>query len=221
MLGDGRHGGHGHETLLHTRNAEGRNFDFPICGLPRFSSTTVQETPQQGEISSLILPELRLRRGFTLDGLHTSNWDSVTPSVECFSMDKNKSCFFLFFAVVLGLHVRVQAYCWLLVFLKYIFTDALNFEKAPRSHRGAEGTWRWLRLLVVLFLRRTSDAVPWSLYSDSPLSSRPQPRESGGDTTPCEDTRGDHELSFNFSHQVLLQCVVFKCRCEKCNKHQL
>ena len=49
---------------------------------------------------------------------------------------------------------------WLFVFLKYILTDALNYEKAPSSHRGAEGTWRWLRLLVVLFLRRTTDAVP-------------------------------------------------------------
>ena len=71
--------------------------------------------------------------------------------------------YFLWFAVVLGLHVRVQAYCWLLVFLMYMFLDALNYEEAPSSHRGAEGTWRWLRLLVVLFLRRTSDAVPWSL----------------------------------------------------------
>ena len=43
-------------------------------------------------------------------------------------------------------------------FLKYMFTDALNYEKAPSSHRRAEGTWRWLRLLVVPFLRRTSGA---------------------------------------------------------------
>ena len=56
------------------------------------------------------------------------------------------------------------AYCWLLVFLKYMFTDAFNYEKAPSSHRGADGTWRWLRFLVVPFLRRTSDAVPWSVY---------------------------------------------------------
>ena len=41
---------------------------------------------------------------------------------------------------------------WLFVFLKYMFTDALKFEKAPSSHRGAEGTWQWLRLLVVSFL---------------------------------------------------------------------
>ena len=31
----------------------------------------------------------------------------------------------------------------------------------------------------------------WSLYSCSSWSSRPQPLESGGDTTPCEDTRRD------------------------------
>ena len=78
----------------------------------------------------------------------------------------------------------------------------------------AAGTWRWLRLLVVPFLRRTSDAVAWSLYSCSPRSSQPQPLGSGGDAAPCKDTREDHELSFYFSHQVLLQCVVFKCRFE-------
>ena len=36
--------------------------------------------------------------------------------------------------------------------------------------------------------------------------------------TTFEDTRVGHELSLNSSHQVLLQCAVFKCRCEKCNK---
>ena len=45
-------------------------------------------------------------------------------------------------------------------------------------------------------VRRTSDAVPfWSLYSDGPLSSRPQPLGSVGDDTPCEDTREDVGLS--------------------------
>ena len=60
----------------------------------------------------------------------------------------------------IGLHVWVRAYCWLHVFLKYILTDALNYEKAPSSHRGAEGTWRWLRFLVVPVLRRTTVTVP-------------------------------------------------------------
>ena len=31
----------------------------------------------------------------------------------------------------------------------------------------------------------------WSLYSDSPMSSRPQPLGRGGDVAPCEDTRED------------------------------
>ena len=35
----------------------------------------------------------------------------------------------------------------------------------------------------------------WSLYSDRPLSSRPQPLGSGGDVAPCEDTREDFGLS--------------------------
>ena len=84
-----------------------------------------------------------------------------------------------------------------IVFLKYMFTVALKFEKAPSSHRGAEGTWRWLRLLVVLFLTRYNRrSTLWSLYSDNPLSSQPQPLGSGGDATPCEDTREDFGLSF-------------------------
>ena len=40
---------------------------------------------------------------------------------------------------------------------------------------------------------------------------RPQPLGSGGDATPCEDTRGDHELLFyflNLPHQVLLSVWV-------------
>ena len=45
-------------------------------------------------------------------------------------------------------------------------------------------------------VRRTSDIFPWSLHSDGPLSSRPQPLGSGGDAAPCEDTREDFGLSF-------------------------
>ena len=46
-----------------------------------------------------------------------------------------------------------------------------------------------------------------SLYSRSPLSSRPRPLGSGGDVTPCEDTREDFRLHFLYlPPQVLLQC---------------
>ena len=61
--------------------------------------------------------------------------------------------YILRYAVVSGLHVRVRAYCWLLVFLKYMFMAALKFGKARSSHRGAEERWRWLRLLVVFAFR--------------------------------------------------------------------
>ena len=45
-------------------------------------------------------------------------------------------------------------------------------------------------------VRRTPDTFPfWSLYSDGPMSSRPQPLGSGGDVAPCEDTREDFGLS--------------------------
>ena len=48
-------------------------------------------------------------------------------------------------------------------------------------------SWCGLRLL---------HAVPfWSLCSDGPMSSRPQPLGRGGDVAPCEDTREDLGLS--------------------------
>ena len=88
-------------------------------------------------------------------------------------------------------HSRVHAV------LEYMDIDALNFAKAPSSHRGAEGRWRCLRLLVASFSDVLHQMVsPWSLYSDSSLSSRPQPLGSDGDVTPCEDTREDFGLSF-------------------------
>ena len=41
------------------------------------------------------------------------------------------------------------------------------------------------------------------LYSDGPLSSRPQPRESDGDVTPREDTREDFGRSFFLKKKIL------------------
>ena len=43
----------------------------------------------------------------------------------------------------------------------------------------------WLHVLLVR-----------SLYSSRPWSCRPQPLGSGGDATPCEDTRQDQGRSF-------------------------
>ena len=37
------------------------------------------------------------------------------------------------------------------VFTEFAYTDAWNYAKAPSSHRGAEGRWRCLRLLVASF----------------------------------------------------------------------
>ena len=59
---------------------------------------------------------------------------------------------------------------------------------------------------LAFFLRCTTDVVPWSLCSDSLLSSRPQPKGSDGDVTPRKDTREDLGLSpFTFVHHVVLQ----------------
>ena len=61
---------------------------------------------------------------------------SVTLRVGGDDFDGHTSCTYLWFAVVLGLHVRVRPYCWLLVFLKYMFTVFLKYTRAPGSHRG-------------------------------------------------------------------------------------
>ena len=75
----------------------------------------------------------------------------------------------------------------------------LNFERAPgpSGDRGemamADG-----RCGAACALRSTTDTVPWSLCSYSPRSSWPQPLGGGGDATPCEDTREERGLFFNF-----------------------
>ena len=77
-------------------------------------------------------------------------------------------------------------------------------RKRPWPLRGSRGdgnggrfirspclpSWRGLRLYAVRQMLSLC-----SLYSNSPLSSRPQPLGSGGDATPCEDTREDFGLS--------------------------
>ena len=81
----------------------------------------------------------------------------------------------------------------------------LNYAKAPSSHRGAEGRWRCLRLLVASFGGIHQLLSFWSLCSDSPLSSRPQPLGSVGDDTPCEDTREDLDCPLPTSFHHVLQ----------------
>ena len=50
------------------------------------------------------------------------------------------------------------------------------------------------------------------LYSDGPLSSRPQPLGSGGDVTLCEDTREDFGLSPQLPATTFRCSVAFKCQ---------
>ena len=90
------------------------------------------------------------------------------------------------------------------VFVEIVYWVLLKSAMAT-GLSGLRGRWKWrlLRPLALpsfvarsaLFLRRTSDVSPWSWYSDSPLSSRPQPLGSVGDDTPCEDTWEDFGLS--------------------------
>ena len=70
-------------------------------------------------------------------------------------------------------------------------------------------------------VRRTSDILPWSLYSDGPLSPRPQPLESGGDAAPCEDTREDFGLSLELLATTFCCRVAFKCRPMRTKRSQV
>ena len=71
-----------------------------------------------------------------------------------------------------------------LVFFKFGYWDTLNFVRSP-----CLPSWRGLRLYAVHQMLSLC-----SLYSNSPLSSRPQPLGRVGDDTPCEDTREDFGL---------------------------
>ena len=47
-----------------------------------------------------------------------------------------------------------------------------------------------------------------SLYSSGPWSCRPQPLGSGGDATPCEGTRQEHEPQFKYVAGCLLMAAA-------------
>ena len=108
---------------------------------------------------------------------------------------------------VAGVHDFIEFPVLVHVFIEFVHCAFLKFAIA-RGLCEVEGRWRWLHLLVVFLLRSTSDILPCYLYSDSPLSSRPQPMGSGGDATPCEDTREDFGLSF-FTSSTTCCCRVF------------
>ena len=77
-------------------------------------------------------------------------------------------------------------------FTEYTAIDVLKYSSAPgpfedRGIRPDGGRWLGLQPAV----RRTSDAVPSSLYRHSQRSCRPQPRRGGGDATSRQVTRQD------------------------------
>ena len=109
------------------------------------------------------------------------------------------------------------------VFIEFAFWDTLKFACAPGLSGGrgemamAVASSARLAFFVVRsapVVCRSPDAFPfWSLYSDGPLSSRPQPLGSGGDVAPCEDTRRTLTVRLISVHHVLLQGgFYFLCR---------
>ena len=119
--------------------------------------------------------------------LFLSRWMRPRPS------GKASSAWLVYFMVELLSVCEVHGFpgcaVFVVVFIEFVFWPLLNYGSAPGPARLAFVSWCGLRLC-----RSTSDTVPWSLCSCSPWSSRPQPLGSGGDATPCEDSREERGL---------------------------
>ena len=93
---------------------------------------------------------------------------------------------------------------WLLGVLLYGVSGirTLHVRLLALPLQRPRGRWQWRSLRPPF----------WSLYSDGPLSSRPQPLGRGGDVAPCEDTRRTLDCPFNFLSTTFRCRVVFKCQ---------
>ena len=95
--------------------------------------------------------------------------------------------------------VLLHASCSLLLrfFFKFAYCLISKYIEAP-DHLGS----REMAMAMVAWLH-VSDvhqmfSLLLSLYSSGPWSCRPQPLGSGGDATPCEDTRQEHGPQFKY-----------------------
>ena len=94
----------------------------------------------------------------------------------------------LFFGVIAVLLVWISANTWQRA------SSLLEAHLAPPGTRGEMANGG--PAPVAYFLTQYVKCCSFSLCSDSPWSSQPQPMGSGGDATPCKVTREDHGLSF-------------------------
>ena len=97
--------------------------------------------------------------------------------------------YIFWYAVVLGLHVRVRAYCWSFVFLKYMFTAVLKFGKAPAPTKERRGDgdgcasslcspFRYIRHCPLVPVQPQSAELPATTegVAETPLLARTQGR---------------------------------------------
>ena len=94
--------------------------------------------------------------------------------------------------------LRYALVLWVQVLMDFLAVFTLKYIKAS-GPSGDRGGWPWRASPVVPSLRRISGIVLWSLHvvqSCGPWSCWPQPLGSGGDATPCEDTRQEHGPQF-------------------------
>ena len=103
-------------------------------------------------------------------------------------------CFFFAVDVLLRVLVFPDFVYWL--FLKFACAPALSGGRGEMAMAVASSArLAFFRGAVCASTPYTRHSPFWSLYSDGPLSSRPQPLGRGGDVAPCEDTREDLGLS--------------------------
>ena len=115
--------------------------------------------------------------------------------VHCFLFWLADGHYFLWYCLLW----MVTAHCipgLVRVILEYVLMLLWSFAEAPdfSGGRGEMAMAAPPRCFFPYAVQQTFSL--WSLYSDNPLSSRPQPLGSGGDATPCEDTREDLGPSF-------------------------
>ena len=91
--------------------------------------------------------------------------------------------------------IRSGCFSWDIVVLPEVpHRGHHELGKGPWSPKGGRGRWPW-RCWPGCMLHQMFSLL-LSLYSSGPWSCRPQPLGSGGDATPCEDTRQEYGPQF-------------------------
>ena len=104
--------------------------------------------------------------------------------------------------------VRVLLHASCSIFLKFACCLISKYMKAPTPLRGSRGMAMAMVAWLHVYDVHQMFYLLQSLYSYGPWSCRPQPLGSGGDATPCEDTRQEHGPQFKYVAGCLLMAAA-------------